>query len=140
VATESRGRFRQLNEGQRKALADYLTARIEYLRAERKHTQLLLGALQSPARGDNKRMRKFVAGVLAPSRKRMRACQISAVAESVDIDVLSDLLPEALGGINHAVHIPMLFSALNVDSDLTDQAIEKAAPVIRSITSRVRRR
>jgi hypothetical protein len=140
VATELRGRFKQLTEAQREVLADYLTARIEYLRAERKHAQLLLDALRSPARGDNKRMRKFVADVLAPSRKRMRACQVAAVAESVDIDVFSELLPAVLGGINQAVDVPMLFSALNVDSDLTDQAMEKVTPMIKTIASRVRQR
>jgi hypothetical protein len=140
VATDSRGRFKQLNEAQQEALADYLTARIEYLRAERKHTQLLLGVLQSPARGDNKRIRKFVADVLAPSRRRMRTRQISAVAESVDVDVLSELLPGVLEGVNHAVHVPMLFSALNVDADVTDQVIKNAAPLITRITSRVKQR
>ena len=138
VATRSRGRFKQLNEAQREALATYLAARIEYLRAERKYASLLLSALQSPTRGDNKAIRRFVVDVLAPARKRMRASQISAAAESVDIDALSELLPGVLGGINQAVHVPMLFSALNVDPDVTEQAMAKVAPVIKHFAARVR--
>ena len=138
MATRTRGRFKQLNEAQREALANYLTARIEYLRAERKYASLLLGALQSPARGHNKALRRFVADVLAPARTRMRASQISAATESVDIDALSELLPGVLGGLNQAVHVPMLFSALNIDPDLTEQAMAKMTPVIKHFAARVR--
>jgi hypothetical protein len=85
-----------------------LTARIDYLRAERKYTQQLKDALQAPARGDSKRLRAFASQVLAPARGRMRAAQLTAVAEAADIDQLADLIPTVLDGLRQAVAVPML--------------------------------
>ncbi len=131
-----RGRFKNLDDRQRKALARYLIARIDYLRAERKYTQQVLDALQEPARGDNKRMRVFLAEELAPARGRMRDAQMSAVAESTDVDALSEVIPAIVGGLGRAVDIPMLLAALNIDADLTGQAVAKAAPILKRIASR----
>jgi len=86
VPGRKRGQFKRLDEQQRQALAEYLAARVDYLRAERKYTQQLLDALQAPTRGDSKRLRGFASQVLAPARRRMRAAQVTAVTESADID------------------------------------------------------
>jgi hypothetical protein len=129
------GRFKSLDARQRKALAEYLTARLDYLRAEPKYTQQLLAALQDPARGDNKRMRQFLNDVVAPARRPMREAQLSAVAEAADVDVLSELIPTLLGGLTQAVDIPMLVAAINVDNDVADQVVDRAMPVVRRIVS-----
>ena len=126
-----RGRFKNLDERQREALAEYLIARIDYLRAERKYAQQMLNALQDPTRGDNKRIRHFVSDVLAPARGRMRTAQLSAMSEATDVDRLTDLVPGIVGGVAQAVDIPMLFAALNIDTDLTDQIVDRATPVVR---------
>jgi hypothetical protein len=128
-----RGRFKHLDERQREALAEYLAARIDYLRAERRYTQQILNALQAPNRGDNKRIRQFVSDVLAPARGRMRTAQLSAMSEAMDVDRLADLVPGIVGGVAQAVDIPMLFAALNIDTDLTDQIVDKATPVVRRL-------
>ena len=130
-----RGRFKNLDARQRTALAEYLSARLDYLRAERKYTQQMLAALQDPTRGDNKRLRQFVSDVLAPARRRMRAAQLSAVTEAADVDMLSELIPTMVGGMASAVDIPMLFAALNIDNDVSDQIVDRAMPVIERIRS-----
>ena len=126
-----RGRFKNLDERQREALAEYLTARIDYLRAERKYTQQILNALQDPQRGDNRRIKQFVSDVLGPARGRMRTAQLTAMSEATDMDRIADLMPGIVGGVAQAVDIPMLFAALNIDTDLTDQIVDRATPVVR---------
>jgi hypothetical protein len=137
VAGKARGQFKRLDKRQQKALADYLTARIDYLRAERKSTQQLIDALQGPARGDSKRIRTFASQVLAPARERMRTAQLTAITEAVDIDQLAELIPSVLGGLRQAVDVPMLLAALNVDVELTGQAVTKITPLIERITASI---
>jgi hypothetical protein len=137
VPGRARGQFKRLDERQRKALAEYLTARIEYLRAERKYTQQLKDALQAPARGDSKRLRAFASQVLATARGRMRAAQLTAITEAVDIDQLAEMIPTVLDGLRQAVDVPMLLAALNVDIELTGQAVTKATPLIERITASI---
>ena len=134
---KARGQFKRLDKRQQKALAEYLTARTDYLRAERKYTQQLLDALQAPARGDSKRIRAFATQVLAPARERMRSAQLTAITEAVDIDQLAELIPTVLGGLRQVVDVPMLLAALNVDVELTGQAVTKVSPLIERITASI---
>jgi len=135
VPGRKRGQFKRLDEQQRQALAEYLAARVDYLRAERKYTQQLLKALDAPARGDGKRLRAFASQVLGPARGRMRAAQLTALTEAADLDHLAELVPTVLGTLRQAVDVPMLLAALNIDPELTGEAVTKLVPLVERVTS-----
>jgi len=56
----------------------------------------------------------------------MRTAQLTAITEAIDIDQLAEVIPTVLGGLRQVVDVPMLRAALNVDVELTGQAVTKA--------------
>ncbi len=133
MTARTRDRFGQLSQEQRGALAEYLTARDEYLQASRTYNELLIEELQNPSRSGNRQLRKFESDVLGPARTHMKGLQVTLLTEAVDTDALAELLPQLLAGLARSVNIPLLFAALNIDSDMAEKMVERSATFVASV-------
>ncbi len=136
MAGEARGRFGRLSQEQKRLMADYLTARNEFLEASRTYNELLIAELDRPGGKSSKQVRTFASAVLGPARTRMKALQVTLLTESVDTDELAEFLPDLLPGLARSVNIPMLAAALNIDTDMADTMVKKSAALFRKARRR----
>lgn len=124
VLAQLSGDLTQLNDEERRELAELVAARIEYNKLLLKCDELKLAFLSNPTREAQEAYETFAELTLRPKREEMLKETLDVLRLSVNSELLVKSLPMLLAVFVQAVNIPLLLNAVNVDPTQVKQAIE----------------
>jgi hypothetical protein len=128
---EQPGIFDELTEEQKAKLLEVLELRTKFYRYAREMTRRQIELLRDPSPLAEEELKEFIAEFVTPVRREMAQKGVELSRDAIDIETMKSILPMILMAVTQGVNLPLLMTALGLDTDITIEAFGQIKKIIK---------